>query len=119
MWTGNKDMASIQKHIPRWSVTLGPGDLLYNPDWMWHKIVSKYSIENYYFYFTLILIDVGDGVSIGVPTREVNITLTMQNNFYFTTITMANKVLANVFGEKSGLFLPGYPPQSMSTEADN
>lgn len=41
MWTGNKNMAAIQKHIPRWSVTLQAGDLLYNPDWMWHKIISK------------------------------------------------------------------------------
>jgi len=62
---------------------------------------------------------VGDGLSIGVPTREVNLTLTLQNNFYFTTITMANKLLTNIFREKSGLFLPGYPPPSFSTEVDN
>jgi len=43
MWTGNKNMADIQKHIPRWTVTLESGDLLYNPDWMWHKIISKSS----------------------------------------------------------------------------
>lgn len=41
MWTANKNMAQLQKHVPRFGVTLEPGDMVYNPDWMWHKITSK------------------------------------------------------------------------------
>lgn len=101
MWTGNKNMAEIQKHIPRWAVTLRAGDMVYNPDWMWHKIVNL------------------GGLSIGVPTREVNFTNLFQNNFYFSSIAITNKVLVAALGDKSGLALPGYPPPSISTEADN
>ena len=41
MWTGNSEMGDLEKHIPRKFTTLEPGDLLYNPDWTWHKVVSK------------------------------------------------------------------------------
>ena len=38
MWTGNPDMAIAQQHIPRSRAILEEGGLLYNPDWMWHKV---------------------------------------------------------------------------------
>jgi hypothetical protein len=54
------------------------------------------------------------GLSVGVPVREINITLTIQNNKMFTAITLTNKLLT-LFG----LQLGGYPPPSAKTEADN
>ena len=41
MWTGNPNMATLEKHIPRRSTILEEGDMLYNPDWAWHKVTSK------------------------------------------------------------------------------
>ncbi len=41
MWTGNKGMAQLQKHIPTKYTVLEEGDLLYNPDWTWHKVTSE------------------------------------------------------------------------------
>ena len=41
MWTGNPNMATAQKHIPSARTILEEGDLLYNPDWTWHKVTSK------------------------------------------------------------------------------
>jgi ribosomal protein L16 Arg81 hydroxylase len=42
MWTGNKGMAAAQRHIPTRFVVLEEGDLLYNPDWTWHKVTSEW-----------------------------------------------------------------------------
>lgn len=75
-------------HIPTRYVDLQAGDMLYNPDWEWHMI------ENH------------DGLSIGVPIREVNITLSLQNNLHFSTIVFVNKFFWNVLGIDIG----GYPP---------
>lgn len=97
MWTGNKHMADIQTHIPRRSVTLQTGDLLYNPDWTWHKIINH------------------GGLSIGVPAREVNGTYLFQNNWYFSLIAFTNKMLTSTVG----VSLAGYPPPTAATEADN
>jgi hypothetical protein len=41
MWTGNRDAVLHEPHIPRLHVVLEPGDMVYNPVWMWHKITSK------------------------------------------------------------------------------
>lgn len=40
-WNGQKDMAEASRHIPREYVDLAPGDVLFNPPWQWHKIISK------------------------------------------------------------------------------
>ena len=61
-------------------VDLEAGDMLYNPDWHWNRI------ENY------------AGLSIGVPLRELNMTLAFQNNFQFTTIVVWNMIFKKVFG---------------------
>lgn len=96
MWTGNKNMESLENHIPVMYTDLEEGDLLYNPDWMWHKVT------NY------------GGLSIGIPIREKNLTLSFQNNKFFTSIVALNKVLP-IFG----LSLGGFPPISAQTEHDN
>jgi len=87
MMTGNRKMAELHPHIPLRYADIEAGDLLYNPDWEWH------TIKNY------------EGLSIGCPIRELNITLTFRNNFQYTSIILINKVL-----DKFGLSIGGYPP---------
>lgn len=41
-WNSNENMARDSVHLPREFVDLYPGDVLLNPPWQWHKIVSKY-----------------------------------------------------------------------------
>jgi hypothetical protein len=97
MWTGNSQRtAEITKHIPVWTTVMEEGDLLYNPDWMWHKVTNF------------------GGLSIGVPIREKNVTLSMRNNPYFTSI-----VFMNIFLAKFNTSLGGFPPPSAATEQDN
>jgi hypothetical protein len=87
MMTGNFNMGELQKYLPLRYADLEAGDLLYNPDWEWH------TIKNY------------EGLSIGVPIREVNFTLSMQNNLQYSAIILINKFL-----EKYNLDIGGYPP---------
>lgn len=97
MWTGNSQRtASIEKHIPTWTVVMEEGDLLYNPDWMWHKVTNF------------------GGLSIGVPIREKNVSLSFRNNPYFSSIVFMNLALA-----KFNTSLGGFPPPSAATEQDN
>ena len=37
-------MARDSEHLPREFVVLTPEDVLLNPPWQWHKIVSKYIV---------------------------------------------------------------------------
>lgn len=87
MMTGNTKMPKSMPHLPLRYVDLKSGDLLYNPDWMWH------TIKNY------------DGLSIGVPIRELNVSLSFRNNFLFTSIVMWNKLTAAI-----GIDVDGFPP---------
>jgi hypothetical protein len=87
MQTGKRDMSSIHSNIKLRHADVGAGDLLYNPDWEWH------TIQNY------------EGLSVGCPIREVNMSLSLQNNLLFTSIVLVNKVL-----ERFGLDIGGYPP---------
>lgn len=87
MMTGNAEMSKIHDHLPLRYVDLEAGDLLYNPDWEWHTIF------NY------------EGLSIGVPIREVNISLSFRNNFLFTSVVMVNKITSAL-----GIDIGGYPP---------
>lgn len=89
MMTGTRLMHEYQQHIPLRYADIRAGDLLYNPDWEWH------TIQNY------------AGLSIGVPIREVNISLSLQNNLQYTGIILVNKIL-----EKFGLDIGGYPPSN-------
>jgi hypothetical protein len=47
-WNGNENMARDSAHLPREYVDLNPGDVLLNPPWQWHKIVSKF--DRYIFF---------------------------------------------------------------------
>lgn len=89
MQTGNRDMASMHPHIPLRFSDVIAGDLLYNPDWEWH------TIKNY------------EGLSIGVPIREVNISLSFQNNFQYSSIVVLNKVM-----DAFGIDIGGYAPSA-------
>ena len=89
MQTGRKlegGMAQYHKHVPLRYADVEAGDLLYNPDWEWH------TIKNY------------EGLSIGVPLRELNISLSIQNNAQYTSIVLTNLLL-----DKLGIDLGGYP----------
>lgn len=87
MMTGNRKMAELHPHIPLRFTDVYAGDLLYNPDWEWH------TIKNY------------EGLSIGCPIREFNLTLSMQNNLQYTGIILMNKL-----ADKVGIDIGGYPP---------
>jgi len=88
MMTGNREMSKLMDHIPLRYADIEAGDMLYNPDWEWH------TIKNY------------EGLSIGCPIRELNISLTFRNNFQYTSIILINKVLEKM----GGLSIGGYPP---------
>jgi len=103
MWTGNPDMAIAQKHLPRRSTILEEGDLLYNPDWAWHKVTNF------------------GGLSIGIPIRERNASLVVRNNPIFTAIVASNLV-SNILSAKLGFEVGfgGFPAAATrGTEQDN
>jgi hypothetical protein len=59
-WNSNKDIATLQNHIPRWKVIIEPGDMVFNPDWMWHKITSElccFVLSSSFYFLTLFYID--------------------------------------------------------------
>jgi hypothetical protein len=85
MVTGIFGMEKYHRYLPLRVATLEAGDLLYNPDWEWH------TIKNY------------EGLSIGVPLREVNITYAFRNNFQYSAITSINKI-----AELLGIDVGGY-----------
>jgi hypothetical protein len=87
MMTGNRNMVDIHANIPLRYADIQAGDLLYNPDWEWH------TIKNY------------EGLSIGCPIREFNVSLSVQNNMQYTGIVLLNKVL-----DYFKIDLGGYPP---------
>lgn len=89
MQAGNKELFKYQKYLKLRYADVNTGDLLYNPDWEWH------TIQNY------------EGLSIGVPIREFNVSLSFQNNQQYTAIVLINKFL-----EKFGMDIGGYAPNN-------
>lgn len=85
MQVGIKNFDKYHENLPLEYVDLESGDLLYNPDWYWH------TIKNY------------EGLSIGVPIREFNISLSFQNNYHFALIVSINKIF-----ERFGIDIGGY-----------
>jgi len=76
MWTGGgMEMAELEKYLPIKYVDIEAGDMLYNPNWEWH------TIHNY------------EGLSIGVPLRERNMTLNLRNNLQYTGYAIINKIV--------------------------
>ncbi|MHB1955498.1 MAG: cupin-like domain-containing protein [Sulfobacillus sp.] len=60
-------MPEVLRHLPRFEVTLEPGDVLWNAPWHWHRVVNH------------------DGLSIGMAIRNNKVTrLNFQNNAMFT-----------------------------------
>lgn len=93
MMTGNKHMADFMDHIPLRYADIRAGDLLYNPDWEWH------TIKNY------------EGLSIGVPIRELNVSLSLRNNLQYTSIVLLNKFLEKVkHFTGMNVEIGGFPP---------
>lgn len=89
MMTGYRNMMKIHQNLPLQYADLDAGDLLYNPDWQWH------TIKNY------------EGISMGVPIREVNVSLSFRNNLQYSSIVFLNK-----FMDKLSVDIGGYPPES-------
>ena len=101
MMTGNRNMGQLQNHIPLRYVDLQAGDLLYNPDWEWH------TIKNY------------EGLSIGVPIRELNVSLSLRNNLQYTSIVLVNKLLEKVKTITGiDMEIGGYPPSGVKVVVD-
>ena len=84
-FTGATDMQELQKYLPTQYADLQAGDLLYNPDFMWHAVVNHQP-----------------GLTIGVPIREFNVTLAVRNNMQLTSIVAINNLL-QLFGFAYGL----------------
>jgi len=87
MMTGfgpESDFSALHTHLDLRIADLIPGDMLYNPDWQWH------TIQNY------------EGLSIGCPIREANLTLSLRNNLLYTSAILGNKIR-----EKFGWSVPG------------
>lgn len=87
--TGWKNAEEMQKYVPIKYCDLHAGDMLYNPDWEWHKIKNA------------------PGLSIGCPLREQNNSLAFSNNFQFASMIAINQVLFHVFGIRYGLLQKG------------
>jgi len=81
-----QSMGDYFERLPLKYADIRAGDMLYNPDWYWHTIQNR------------------EGLSIGCPIREFNMTLSFQNNAQYTGIILMNKAL-----EKVGIKLGGYP----------
>ncbi len=65
--TNLNDYPNIFKYLPRYEVTLEPGDVLWNAPWWWHRIRNE------------------NGPSIGMAIRNNKVTkLNLQNNLTYT-----------------------------------
>ena len=86
MMAGTLDMGDYVDRLPLSYADIRAGDMLYNPDWYWHTIQNR------------------EGLSIGCPIRELNLTISYQNNAQYTGIVALNKVV-----QKLGIDIGGYP----------
>ena len=69
--------------LPLKYVALNPGDLLFNPEWVWHLIKKS------------------EGVSFGVAMREFNMTLSLMSSMHYVGVTGTTHMFKNI---KSFLF---------------
>ena len=77
---------NILKHLPRYDITLEPGDILWNAPWWWHRIENVNS----------------EGLNIGLAIRNNKVTrLNLQNNFTYTlsgyTYLFYNTILIGLY----------------------
>ena len=65
--TGLDTYPKMIKHLPRYDITLEPGDILWNAPWWWHRIENS------------------EGLSIGIAIRNNKVTsLNLLNNITYT-----------------------------------
>ena len=74
------------KHLPRYDVTLEPGDILWNAPWWWHRIENTNQ----------------EGINIGMAIRNNKVTkLNFQNNFTYTmsgyTYLLYNTIFISIY----------------------
>eukprot|EP00968_Pinguiococcus_pyrenoidosus_P008320 scaffold585_cov237-Pinguiococcus_pyrenoidosus.AAC.4 len=78
------DMSDILPHLPLQYADVEAGDLLFNPDWYWHRV------ENY------------PGFVFAVPIREFVVTRSLANNAMYTLFGGINKFLGLFGGDLGG-----------------
>jgi hypothetical protein len=76
----------ILKHLPRYDITLEPGDILWNAPWWWHRIENVNE----------------EGLNIGLAIRNNKVTkLNLQNNLTYTlsgyTYLFYNTILIGLY----------------------
>jgi Cupin-like domain len=64
----SETLPSVTETLPRQEVILNPGDVLFNPPWMWHQVENM------------------PGFTIGCATRELRFWGTLKNNPMFTIL---------------------------------
>lgn len=78
----------LHPHLPLRYVDLQPGDMIYNPDYQWH------TIQNY------------EGLTVGMPIRDFNVSKAFRNNLLFSSVAISNKLF-----ERMGYVLKGFPDE--------
>jgi len=64
--------------LPLQYVSLEPGDLLFNPEWVWHMIQKS------------------EGISFGVAMREFNMTLSLMSSMHYVGVTGTTHIFKNL-----------------------
>lgn len=80
------DMSIVEEnlpHLPKKFVHIRPGDMMYNPDWYWHKVQNN------------------PGFTMAVVARECNFTNSFAANPAFTTMIATNHIRAGILGGDS------------------
>lgn len=98
---GDKKQSPWLKKLTRYTATLVPGDVLFNPPWYWHGIVNE--------------ADSKDDLIIGVPTRfrkGETIVAAFRSNFFLTCVTYAT------FFRKYGVSFLTDPNFKMNLQGD-
>lgn len=65
--------------LPLQYVTLRPGDMLFNPEWVWHTVVKEEG-----------------GLCFGVAMREFNLTLSVQSSLHYVGVTVTTHLFKNL-----------------------
>lgn len=71
----------LQPHLHRLPVQyvrLNPGDLMYNPEWIWHTIKKD------------------EGLAFGVAMREFNLTLSAMTSLHYLAVTATTHAFKNL-----------------------
>jgi len=85
-----------ERELPRYSVTLEPGDALFNPPWFWHQVQN-------------------DGFCIGIASRDVMVRANFRQNAVFSTLRPWFTVLAGL-NRFTGWFSAKKPPEKYAEQ---